>query len=362
MAATLTQYGEGYSMYDLNNNDRTWEFSGCHASIIRAESSEKYIVSSSYPNVYSQYMNCEWRVQAPLGKQVKITFADFNIDNCGQAGIKMFDGKADSSNFKAEYCGSQAPADFVSGGNLVTMNVFQRQNTLGKGMAIMVGYSYVDNLSNQPSSKYHHGQPSSNNGNQSQDQLYDLLMSKLLDGAMPQAKPQPNPYMDYGVPTVVQRVPATVQRHQPKKTNHRKPAPRPKAKPQKKKPTRKPKTLNLDFNINGDGQIRDTYDELLAKKREEKMKNTAALKQKLILVIIGLIVIIGANVGFIYMRWKGEQEKAHAAGGADKDSGSDLESKVTDDNIYSSIGETYSTMNLQPQMKPKQNKAFAAMY
>ena len=28
MAATLTQYGEGYSMYDLNNNDRTWEFSG----------------------------------------------------------------------------------------------------------------------------------------------------------------------------------------------------------------------------------------------------------------------------------------------------------------------------------------------
>merc|ERR1712106_435517 len=157
--------------------------------------------------------------------------------------------------------------------------------------------------------------------------------------------------MDYGVPTVVQRVPATVQRHQPKKTN-----------PQKKKPTRKPKTLNLDFNINGDGQIRDSYDELLAKKREEKMKNTAALKQKRILVIIGLIVIIGANVGFIYMRWKGEQEKAHAAGGADKDSGSDLESKVTDDNIYSSIGETYSTMILQPQMKPKQNKAFAAMY
>ena len=47
----------------------------------------------------------------------------------------------------------------------------------------------------------------------------------------------------------------------------------------------------------------------------------------------------------------------------DKDSGSDLESKVTvDDNIYSSIGETYSTMNLQPQILTKQNKAFTAMY
>ena len=52
----------------------------------------------------------------------------------------------------------------------------------------MVGYSYVDNHSSQPNNKYQIGQ--SGNGNQSQDQLYDLLMSKLLDGAMPQPKPQ----------------------------------------------------------------------------------------------------------------------------------------------------------------------------
>ena len=57
------------------------------------------------------------------------------------------------------------------------------------------------------------------------------------------------------------------------------------------------------------GQIRDTYDELMAKKQAEKAAKTAALKQKLILVILVLIVIIGANVGFIYMRWKGEREK-----------------------------------------------------
>lgn len=101
----------------------------------------------------------------------------------------------------------------------------------------------------------------------------------------------------------------------------------------------------------------------MAKKQAEKAKKTAALKQKLILVILVLIVIIGANVGFIYMRWKGEQEKAQQAAAGDKDIGSDLESKVTvDDNIYSSIGETYSTMNLQPQILTKQNKAFAAMY
>ena len=63
------------------------------------------------------------------------------------------------------------------------------------------------------------------------------------------------------------------------------------------------------INQNYLGQIRDTYDELMAKKQAEKAAKTAALKQKLILVILVLIVIIGANVGFIYMRWKGEREK-----------------------------------------------------
>ena len=63
------------------------------------------------------------------------------------------------------------------------------------------------------------------------------------------------------------------------------------------------------FWLYSSGQIRDTYDELMAKKQAEKEKKTAALKQKLILVILVLIIIIGANVGFIYMRWKGEQEK-----------------------------------------------------
>jgi len=331
-------------MYDLNNNDKTWEFSGCHAQIIPAERGEKFIVSSSYPNVYSQYMDCTWRVQAPHGKRVKITFPEFSIDNCGQAGIKMYDGLANSANFKAEHCGSSAPVDFLSTGNLVTMNVFQRQTTLGMGMKIMVGYSLVDN--SQPSHKYH----GANHNTQNQDQLYDLLMSKLLDGALNQPQQPPQPSFDYGAMV------NTANRAPKRKT-----APRPKApkKAPKKKPTRKPKTMKLDFNINGDGQIRDTYDELMAKKQAEKAAKTAALKQKLILVILVLIVIIGANVGFIYMRWKGEREKEQAAG--EKDA-SDLESKVTDDNIYSSIGETYSTMNLAPQMITKQSKAFPAMY
>lgn len=54
------------------------------------------------------------------------------------------------------------------------------------GMKIMVGYSYVDN--SQPSHKYH----GANHNTQNQDQLYDLLMSKLLDGALnqPQQPPQ----------------------------------------------------------------------------------------------------------------------------------------------------------------------------
>ena len=54
----------------------------------------------------------------------------------------------------------------------------------------MVGYSYVDSDRLQPSMKYHGGQ-AGRNGNHNQNQLYDLLMSKLLDGTMAGQPHQP---------------------------------------------------------------------------------------------------------------------------------------------------------------------------
>ena len=91
--------------------------------IIRAENLEKYIVTSSYPNIYSQYMNCEWRIQGPVGKKVQITFPEFKIDNCQQAGIKVYDGTATTGNFEVEHCGDEKPTTFVSTSNLVTLQV-----------------------------------------------------------------------------------------------------------------------------------------------------------------------------------------------------------------------------------------------
>ena len=84
---------------------------------------EKYIVTSSFPNIYSQYMNCTWRIQGPVGKKVQISFADFKIDNCNQAGIKVFDGSASSQNFEVEHCGEEPPPSFTSTSNLVTLQV-----------------------------------------------------------------------------------------------------------------------------------------------------------------------------------------------------------------------------------------------
>ncbi|CBY22195.1 unnamed protein product [Oikopleura dioica] len=51
----------GYSMHDLNNNENTWEIAGCHSQPIRAETSEKFIVTSGFPNIYSQRMDCTWK-------------------------------------------------------------------------------------------------------------------------------------------------------------------------------------------------------------------------------------------------------------------------------------------------------------
>ena len=54
---------------------------------------------------------------------MRLSFPDFKIDNCGQAGVKVYDGPPTSANFKAEHCGSSAPEDYLASGNQVTMNV-----------------------------------------------------------------------------------------------------------------------------------------------------------------------------------------------------------------------------------------------
>jgi len=64
-----------------------------------------------------------FRIQAPLGKQVRITFPEFKIDNCGAAGLKIYDGLAKTENFQIEHCGSQRPSPFTAQDSLITINV-----------------------------------------------------------------------------------------------------------------------------------------------------------------------------------------------------------------------------------------------
>jgi len=334
-------------MHDLNRNAKTWEFSGCHVPIIRAEKIEKYIVSSSFPNIYSQFMNCTWRIQAPLGKQVKITFPEFKIDNCGAAGLKIYDGLAKTENFQIEHCGSQRPRDFTAQDSLITINIYQRQTVLGSGTAVMVGYSYVDVA--QPNTKYYqpgstqlsqHSQYQSQSQQlapqvQQNTQIYDLFMNQLLESAIQRPAVQP----------VAPVVPIqTYQQPAPKKSGaqsgSRGGKKAPPKRPQKKKQPKKP---TLQFNINGDGVIRDTYDELVEAKMEKKRAERDALKQKLIIIIVVLIVITSGNVWFIWYRWQSSREQNKNDGEVDSDAQSDSE------RIYSSIGETYSTVNLNPQ-------------
>ena len=70
-----------------------------------------------------RYLIIFFRIQAPLGKQVKITFPEFKIDNCGAAGLKIYDGLAKTENFQIEHCGSQRPSPFTAQDSLITINV-----------------------------------------------------------------------------------------------------------------------------------------------------------------------------------------------------------------------------------------------
>ena len=54
LITTIIQYGHAYSMYDLNNNARTWEFSG---NVLLVLSSRNIHFECHLSNVLSRIMN-----------------------------------------------------------------------------------------------------------------------------------------------------------------------------------------------------------------------------------------------------------------------------------------------------------------
>ena len=119
---------------------------GCQNETIRAEDKrEKFFVQPSFPNVNNAEFDCIWRLQAPEGMRIKITWPVFHLDTChGSGGNKLLgnavtivDGKADdTTNDFVQFCGHKAPPDFVSSTRDLHIMLKQKKQEHGKGMVI----------------------------------------------------------------------------------------------------------------------------------------------------------------------------------------------------------------------------------
>ena len=128
----------------LSSRFVTHFFQGCQNETIRAEDKrEKFFVQPSFPNVNNAEFDCIWRLQAPEGMRIKITWPVFHLDTChGSGGNKLLgnavtivDGKADdTTNDFVQFCGHKAPPDFVSSTRDLHIMLKQKKQEHGKGM------------------------------------------------------------------------------------------------------------------------------------------------------------------------------------------------------------------------------------
>lgn len=74
--------------------------------------------SPSYPSYYPSNMVCTWKITAPSGKRLKLSFNSFSLESgvCSTNDyLEVRDGSSSTSVRKGTYCGTYAPTITSSG-------------------------------------------------------------------------------------------------------------------------------------------------------------------------------------------------------------------------------------------------------
>ena len=72
--------------------------------------------SSSYPSNYELMENCSWHIEGPAGRQIQISFRDFETEPENDT-LYIYDGPDKNSPLVGLFNGPSTPNDMVSGGN-----------------------------------------------------------------------------------------------------------------------------------------------------------------------------------------------------------------------------------------------------
>ncbi|KAM4828885.1 cubilin [Thomomys bottae] len=96
---------------------------------------------------YDKGLNCIWVITAPDNKRINLTFTTFDLEDATIRGrcydrVKIFDGENEHTDLAGTFCGSTAPAPFISSGKFLTVQFISDQSL--EKIGFNVTYTFVD--------------------------------------------------------------------------------------------------------------------------------------------------------------------------------------------------------------------------
>ncbi|KAG7199007.1 hypothetical protein KM043_013159 [Ampulex compressa] len=82
------------------------------------------ITSPGHINTYQANLNCEWKIQLPVGEKIKISWTKFDLEDsssCQFDYVEVFDGPNADSQLLGRYCGSEMPPMIKSTSNTIVV-------------------------------------------------------------------------------------------------------------------------------------------------------------------------------------------------------------------------------------------------
>ena len=109
----------------------------CHLERQFYEEGERgRITSPGWPRNYYSNKNYFWRITAPQGRRIEVTFNEFEIEsegNCAKDYLKIFDSSSAGDSLLGTYCGGASPGSFKSSGRFLFINFRSNGDITQKG-------------------------------------------------------------------------------------------------------------------------------------------------------------------------------------------------------------------------------------
>ncbi|KAK2582771.1 hypothetical protein KPH14_005036 [Odynerus spinipes] len=80
------------------------------------------ISSPGHASTYQPNMNCDWKIQLPVGERIQITWLKFSLEestSCQFDSVEIYDGDSINSPLIGRYCGDNMPPTVISNSNNV---------------------------------------------------------------------------------------------------------------------------------------------------------------------------------------------------------------------------------------------------